>query len=140
MRMKDTIEIYVINNHVYSSTPDTSKTSNTRSLINGNNNNNNNNNLITAKQTAASLRDDVSDKSSKIAPLNTRKQQTINTSYPNLFDPSKHVSRISDRGLTRSVPALSTGLHYYQHFIYESNFFSTFRNHCLSKRFSFNFN
>ncbi len=109
MRVNDTIEMYVINNHAYSSTPNTNKTANTPSLSDANNNNNNNNNLITGKRTKLVLKNDVLDKNTKINPLNAVKQQTINTSYPNLHDPSKHLSHIFSRSLSGSVPVLSTG-------------------------------
>ncbi len=110
MRTDDTIEMHVINNHVYSSTPDTNKTANTPSLSNDNHNNNNNNNLISAKRPTAVLGNDFLDKNNKISPLNTLKQQTINTSFPNLHEPSKYLRHISGRNLSGSVPALSTGL------------------------------
>ncbi len=97
MQTNDTIEMCVIDNHISLSRNGT----NNHILLN--NNNNNNNNLIAAKHKSNDL-------SAKNSPLIGLKQQTINTSYPDLYDRSKFLSNISNRGLSGSVPILSTGL------------------------------
>jgi len=119
MRINDTIEMYVINNHVYSSTMDTNKGTNISSLLNGNNNNNNNNNnnLINEIHTKSVLSDDLKDKNTKMSVSNRLNQQTMNTNYPDLHDRLKYLNNISDRDLNGSVPTLSTGLNTHYDFV-----------------------
>jgi hypothetical protein len=88
METHDTIEMCVINRHLndfYQSKIDTNKFTTTTGV----------------------LGEDLSYENS---PINILKQQTINTSYPNLHDQSKHLNNITIRNLSGSVPALSTGL------------------------------
>ncbi len=88
METHDTIEMCVINRHsndFYQSKINTNKFTTTTGV----------------------LGEDLSYENS---PINTLKQQTINTSYPNLHDQSQHLNNITIRNLSGSVPALSTGL------------------------------
>lgn len=101
MQTNDTIDMYVI-----SPTIDINKGTHNHSLLN----NNNNNNLIITKDMTGFLGDNLSVKNNHINSFNDAKQQTINTSYPDLYDKSKYLATMPDRGLSGSVPTLSTGL------------------------------
>ncbi len=114
MRIHDTIEMSVLNTRTYPSTPNTSKTTNTPSLSNTNNNNNN---LITGKRTSTVSGNEFSDKNNKINSFDAVKQETVNTSHPDLHDSSKYLNYISRRGLSGSVPLLSTGFNEFSHII-----------------------
>jgi hypothetical protein len=104
MRENDTIEMYVIDSHVYSLTTDTNK-----GILNGNNNNNNNNNSITSKHITSVLSDDLSIKNTRTSSINRLDHQTLSTSYSDLYDRSKYLNNISDRSFSGSIPILSTG-------------------------------
>ena len=114
MRTNDTIEMSVVNNNIYSSTTDSNKTATMHSSSNVNNNNSN---LIITKHRTEMPEKNSLDENDKMSSANAQKQYTTKTIDPNLYDPLKHLNHISDRGLSRSVPALSTGLNRSRNFL-----------------------
>lgn len=104
MRMNDSIEMSVVNNHLYSSAMDSIKGKLTPNLININNNNNN-----TAKHMTELLENSFFKENIKTNPVDVEQQPTTKTDESQLRHPLKHLNHLSDRDFSRSVPALSTG-------------------------------
>ena len=109
MRMNNSIELSVVNNHFYSSTAGSIKDKTTPNLSNLNNNNNNN--FITSKRMADLFENTFLGENNKPNSSDIPKQHTVETADPQLRHPLKQLNHISDRNFSRSVPALSTGKH-----------------------------
>lgn len=134
MRMNDSIEMSVVNNHLYSSTMDSIKGKITPNLSNMNNNNNN-----TAKHMTELLETSFFKENIKSNSLDIEQQSTTKIDESHLRPPLKHLNHLSDRDFSRSVPALSTG----KNRQYQSPCFFVIvllRNYGFSKRFSINEN
>ncbi|CAF0730470.1 unnamed protein product [Rotaria sp. Silwood1] len=116
MRTNETIEMRVVDGSardVYTSTTDADKQANPNSLLNSNNNNNNTVTTTTAihsQNTTGVSGDDLSDINSSVSPFDSLNLQKIATSYPNLPGQLKHLDNVTNRALSGSVPALSTGI------------------------------
>lgn len=104
MRINDTVELSVVNNHLYSSATGSIKDKTTPNLSNKNKNNNNNH-FITSKRMAQLFENTFLGENHKPNPSDVPKQQTMDIADP----PLKQLNHISDRNFSRSVPALSTG-------------------------------
>lgn len=122
MRVNDTIEMCVIDGtsrNGYSSNVDIEKQTNRNNLLNSNNNNNNTHvPTVNHSQNGGVSSDDLSDINSSNSPFDSLNQQKITTSYPNLPGQLKNLDYITNRALSGSVPALSTGISlFYTYFL-----------------------
>ena len=114
MRTNESIEMRVLDSSshgAYASRTDVDKQINSHGLLNSNNNNNNTTVTSTShsQRTGAVSGDDLSDINSSTSPFDSINQQKITTSYPNLPGQLRQFDRVTNRGLSGSVPALATG-------------------------------